>query len=162
MWIRIMAFLTTRPRYQHLWFTPSFYSISHQLFFPCSRNDPPFLRNAAATSHLRYFFPTPRRHSWRPGKGGARIHIKCTKCLTATSLSFLAGLWATSYSAETYEILHGLEWCISHSTSCAFESITLFSDSLSALPTLSANLPYLIPKSLFYTQSLLYTLSDSP
>ena len=47
------------------------------------------------------------------GQGGAGIHIKCTKCVTATSLSFSTGLWATSYSAETYAILHALGWCIS-------------------------------------------------
>ena len=42
-----------------------------------------------------------------------------------------------------------------------FESVTLFYDSLSVLSTLSAPLPYLTPKSLFDTQSLLNTLSDS-
>ena len=31
---------------------PSFYSISCQIFSPCSRNNPPFLRNATAVSHL--------------------------------------------------------------------------------------------------------------
>ena len=62
------------------------------------------------------------------------------KCVTATSLSFLTSLWATSYSAKTFAILHALEWCISHSKTCNFESITFFSDSLSVLSTLSA--PY--------------------
>ena len=41
------------------------------------------------------------------------------------------------------------------------ESVTLFSDSRSVLTTLSAPLPYLIPKSLTDTQSLLNSLSDS-
>ena len=40
------------------------------------------------------------------------------------------------------------------------ESVTLFSDSRSVLTTLSAPLPYLIPKSLTDTQSL-NSLSDS-
>ena len=44
---------------------------------------------------------------------------------------------------------------------CAFESITLFSDSLSVLLTVSAPLPYLTPKSLSDTQSLLNVLSES-
>ena len=44
---------------------------------------------------------------------------------------------------------------------CAFESVTLFSDSLSVLLTLFAPLPYLTPESLFNTQSLLIILSDS-
>ena len=84
----------------------------------------------------------------------------CSKCVTATSLSFSTGHWATSYSAETFPILHAFEWCISHSMTCKFESITLFSDSLSVLlSTLSAPLPYLTPKSLSDTQSLLNVLS---
>ena len=58
-------------------------------------------------------------------------------------------------------ILHTLEWCISHSKTCNFESITLFSDSLSVLSTLSAPLPYLTPKSLSNTQFLLNSLSQS-
>ena len=124
---------------------------------------PPSLRNTAATSHL-----STLSHSdisaWTDGsvpgglgQGGAGIHIKCTKCVTATSLSFSTGLWATSYSAET----HALEWCISHSKTCNFKSITFFSDSLSVLSTLSTPLPYLTPKSLSNTQSLLNSLSQS-
>ena len=76
-------------------------------------------------------------------------------------LSFSTGLWAISYSAGTFAILHALEWCISHSTTCNFESITLFSDSLSVLSTLSAPLPLLTPESLSNTQSLLNSLSQS-
>ena len=51
--------------------------------------------------------------------------------------------------------------CIFHSKTCAFESITLFSDSLSVLSTLYAPLPYITPKSLSDTQSLLNVLSES-
>ena len=87
--------------------------------------------------------------------------IQSTECVTATSLSFSTGLWATSYSAETFAILHALEWCISHSKTCNYESITLFSDSLSVLSTLSAPLPYLTPKSLSNTQCFLNSLSQS-
>ena len=128
---------------------------------------PPSLRNTAATSHL-----STLSHSdisaWTDGsvpgglgQGGAGIHIKCTKCVTATSLSFSTGLWATSYSAETFALLHALEWYISHSKTCNFESITFFSDSLSVLSTLSTPLTYLTPKSLSNTQSLLNSLSQS-
>ena len=144
------------------WSIPS-YSISHQLSFPCSRNDPPYLCKAVAILHL---FSLPHSEitdgsvPGRLGEGGSGIHIKCTKCITATSHSFSAALWATNYSADTYAILYALEWCISHSASCAFETVTFFSDSLSVLSTLSAPLPYLISKSLTDTQSLLNTLSD--
>ena len=125
------------PIYLHN-FTPS--------LIPMLLQRPPSLRNTAATSHL-----SSLSHSdisvWTDGsvpgglgQGGAEIHIKCTKCVTATSLSFSTGLWATSYSAETFAILHALEWCISHSKTCNFKSIIFFSDSLSVLSTLSV--PY--------------------
>ena len=42
-----------------------------------------------------------------------------------------------------------------------FDSITFFSDSLSVLSTLSTPLPYLTPKSLSNTQSLINSLSQS-
>ena len=132
------------------WSAPSNYAISLHLSSPSSRKDPPFLCNTAATSHL-----STLSHSdisaWTDcsvpgglGQGGAGIHIKCTKCVT-TSLSFSTVIWATSYSAETFALLHALEWCISHSKTCNFESITFFSDSLSVLSTLSTSLPYLTP-----------------
>ena len=148
------------------WSALSNYTISLHLSSPCSRKDPASLRNIAATSHL-----STLSHSdisaWTDssvpgglGQGGAGIHIKCTKCVTATSLSFSTGLRATSYSAETFALLHALEWCISHSKTCNFDSITFFSDSLSVLSTLSTPLPYLTPKSLSNTQSLLNSLSQ--
>ena len=148
------------------WSTPSTYTISLNLSSPCSRKDP---LPSQHHSYLPSFLPISQRyHSWTYGlvlgglgQGGAGIHIKCTKCITATSLSFSSGLWATSYSAETFAILHALRWCISHSKTCKFESITLFSDSLSVLSTLSVPLPYLIPKSLSETQSLLNSFSKS-
>ena len=153
------------------WSTPSTYTISLHLSSPCSRKDLPSLCNTTATSHL-----SSLSHSdisaWTDssvpgglGQGGAGIHIKCTKCVTATSLSFSTSPWATSYSAEIFALLHALEWCtsISHSKTCNFESFTLFSDSLSVsvLSTLSSALPYLTPKSLSNTQSLLNSLSQS-
>ena len=74
------------------WSAPSNYTISLHLSSPCSCKDPPSLRNTAATSHL-----STLSHSdisaWTDGsvpgglgQGGAGIHIKCTKCVTATSL----------------------------------------------------------------------------
>ena len=90
-----------------------FHSISH----PHALAKTPSLRHTTATSHL-----SSRSHSdisaWTDGsipgglgQGGAGIHIKCTKCVIATSLSFSIGLWATSYSAEIFAILHAFEWC---------------------------------------------------
>ena len=92
------------------WSTPSTYTISLHLSSPCSHKDPLSLRNTTAISHL-----STLSHSdisaWTDGlvpgglgQGGAGIHIKCTKCVTATSLSFSTGLWTTSYSAKTFAI----------------------------------------------------------
>ena len=125
---------------------------------------PPSLRNTTATSHL-----SSLSHSdisaWTDGsipgglgQDGAGIHIKCTKCVTATSLSFSTGLWATSYSAETFAILHALEWCPRHvilNLSPFFPTLYL-SYQLSLPP-----LPYLTPKFLSNTQFLLNSLSQS-
>ena len=94
------------------------------------------------------------------GQGGAGIHIKCTKCVTTTFLSSTS-LWATSCTTKAFAILYALEWCISHSKTYNFESITLFSNSLSVLSTISISLPYLTPKSFSNTQSLLNVLSNS-
>ena len=146
---------------------PSTYTISVLLSSPCFCKDPASLRNTTATSHLSSLSHTDIS-AWTDGsvpgglgQGGAGIHIKCTKCVTTTSLSFSTGLWATSYSTKILAILHALEWFISHSKTCNSESITLFSDSLSVLLTLSAPLPYLTPKSLSDTQFLLNSLSKS-
>ena len=118
------------------------------------------LRNTAATSHL-----STLSHSdisaWTDGsvpgglgQGGAGIHIKCTKCVTATSLSFPTGLWATSYSAETFALLHALEWCISHSKTCNFNSITFF-------PTLYLSYQLSLPPTIFNPQiSIQYPISS--
>ena len=141
---------------------PSTYTISLHLSSPCSCKDPcPFAIHLSYLSHSNITAWTDGSVPGGLGQGGAGIHIKCTKCVTAISLSFSTGLWATSYSAETFAILHALKWCISHSKTCNFESTTLFSDSLSVLSTLSAPLPYLTPKSLPDAQSLLNVLSKS-
>ena len=99
------------------WSTLSTYIISLHLSSPCSRKDPPSLRNITATSHLSSLSHS-NISAWTDGsvpgglgQGGAGIHIKCTKCVTATSLSFSTGLWATSYSLKPslfYMLLSGV------------------------------------------------------
>ena len=128
------------------WSAPSNYTISLHLSSPCSRKDPLPSQHCSYLSHL-FTLSHSDISAWTDGsvpgglgQGGVGIHIKCTKCVIAISLSFSTGLWATSYSAETFALLHALEWCISHSTTYNFESITFFSDSLSVLSTLST--PY--------------------
>ena len=136
------------PGLHHL--LTQFYFISH----PHALAKTPSLRNTTPTSHLSSPFHSDIS-AWTDGsvpgglgQGGAGIHIKCTKCVTATSLSFSTGLWATSYSAETFAILHVLECCISHSKTCNFESITFFFDSLFVLSTLSASY-HILPPNLY-------------
>ena len=83
-----------------------------------------------------------------------------TLSVQSVSLFFSARLWATSNSAETYAILYALEWVSLTSRHMNLNLSPCFL-TLSVLSTLSAPLSYLIPKSLFNTQSLLNTLSDS-
>ena len=118
------------------WSTLSSYSISYQLSCLCSRNEPPFLQDPAAVSHL-FTFPHSDITAWTDGsipgglgEGDARIHIKCTKCLNA----FLLG-WMLSHQLQHRDHSSSLKWCISHSSSRVFECITLFSDSQSLLTT---------------------------
>ena len=122
---------------------------------------PPSLRNTTATSHLSSLslpgLTVRYLANWGRVVQGYTLSVQSVSLLPRSP----SRLWATSYSAKTFAILHALEWCISHSKTCNFESITLFSDSLSVLSTLSAPLPYLTPKSLSNTQSLLNSLSQS-
>ena len=149
------------------WSTPSTYTISLNLLDPHAlAKTPPF-----ATPQLPPIFPPYLTAISLPGltvwylAGWGRVVQGYTSNVESVSLlhslSFSSGLWATSYSAKTFAILHVLKWCISHSKTFNFESITLFSDSLSVLSTLSASLPYLISKSLFKTQSFLNSFSKS-
>ena len=67
----------------------------------------------------------------------------------------------TGPPAIVHVILHIFKWCISHSSSCVFESVTLFSDSQSVPTIFSAPLPYKISKCLTDPQPLLNSLSNS-
>ena len=84
---------------------------SHIIFLPQALN-PLHFCNTVTVSYLPSF-PQSDIAAWTDGvvpgglgKRGARIHIKSIKCLTAVSLSFLIGCWATSYNAKTHAILH--------------------------------------------------------
>ena len=147
------------------WFTPSTYTISLHPSSPCSRKDPaPF-----ATPQLPPIFPPYFTAISLPGltvrylAGWGRVVQGYTSSVQSVSLL------RRSPSRLVSELpvivlkpsLYALEWCISHSKTCNFESITLFFNSLSVLSTLSALLPYLTPKSLSNTQSLLHSLSQS-
>ena len=48
------------------------------------------------------------------GPGGAGVYITCSKCNIFNSLSFSTGPIASSFTAETFALKQGLDWCISH------------------------------------------------
>ena len=124
------------------WSTPSTYTISLHLHPHALAKTP-----LPSTQHLPPIFPPYLTaislpgltvQYLRTGAGWCRdTHQVYKVCHCYLALLLHSGLWATSYSAETFAILHALEWCISHSKTCNFESITFFSDSLSVLSTLS-------------------------
>ena len=97
------------------WSIPSTYTILLQFSSLCSLKDPSSLCNTTVTCHLfslSHSDISALADGLVPdglGQGGAGIHIKCSKCVTVTSLSFSTSLWSTSYSAETIAILHALE-----------------------------------------------------
>ena len=139
-----------------LWPTP--YTISHQLSSPCSRNNPP----PFATLLL---FPTYSLYATAtslPGlmarflAGWGRVVQGSTLNVGLQSVLLLppspsrleSGPPATVLRCmPSYMLLSGASL-----TPCAFESVTLFCDSLSVLSILSVSLPYLTLKSLFDTQ----------
>ena len=145
------------------------------LFPPKPPGLPHLVTQSHSTSHPHALAKTPPSHlstlshsdisAWTDGSVPGGLGQGYTSSVPSVSLlprfpsRLVSGLPVTS--AETFALLHALEWCISHSKTCNFESITFFTDSLSVLSTLSTPLPYLTPKSLSNTQSLHNSLSQS-
>ena len=82
------------------------------------------------------------------------MYVTCSKCHTSNSLSFSTGLIASSFTAETFALKQGLEWCTSHLMTCKFQSVLFLTDSQSALSILSSAPSYLLPESLWNVLSL--------
>ena len=95
------------------------------------------------------------------GPGGAGVYVTCSKCNTSSSLSFFFGPIASSFSAETFALKQGLDWCTSHLTICKFQSVLFLTDSKSALSILSSAPSYLLPESLWNVWSLTSSLSSN-
>ena len=70
------------------------------------------------------------------GPGGAGV--TCSKCHTSNSLSFSTGPIASSFTAETFALKQGLDWCSNHLFTCKFQSVLFLTDSQSALSILSS------------------------
>ena len=94
------------------------------------------------------------------GKGRSGILATCSFCGTEATLSFLAGLVHSSFSAEACAILHALFWSRQHQQVCHFSSLLLQSDSRSVLTTLSSPPFFLLPQSLWQIWQELSSLSS--
>ena len=63
------------------------------------------------------------------GPGGTGVYVTCSKCNTSYSLSFSTGPIASSFTAETFDLKQGLDWCTSHLMTCKFQSVLFLTDS---------------------------------
>ena len=95
------------------------------------------------------------------GPGGAGMYVTCFKCHTSNSLSFSTGPIASSFTAKTFALKQGLDWCTSHLITCKFQLVLLLIDSQSALSILSSTPSYLLPESLWNVWSLASSLSNN-
>ena len=95
------------------------------------------------------------------GPGGAGVYVTCSKCNTSNSLSFSTGPIASSFTAETFALKQGVDWCTSHLMTCKFQSVLFLTDSQSALSILSSALSYLLPESLWNVWSLASSLFNN-
>ena len=86
------------------------------------------------------------------------MYATCSKCNTSNSLSFFISF---SFTAETFALKQGLEWCTSHLMTCKFQSVLFLTDSQSALSILSSAPSYLLPESLWNVWSLTSFLSNN-
>ena len=95
------------------------------------------------------------------GPGGAGVYVTCSKCHTSHSLSFSSGPIASSFTAETFPLKQGLDWCTNHLLTRKFQSILFLTDSQSTLSILSSAPSYLLPASLWNIWSFTSSLSNN-
>ena len=95
------------------------------------------------------------------GPGGAGVYVTCSKCNTSNSLSFSTGPIASSFTAETFALKQGLDWCTSHLMTCKFQSVLFLTDAQSALSIFSSAPSSLLPESLYNVWSLASSLSNN-
>ena len=114
-----------------------------------------------------YYLPPSDIQVWTEGSvpslfgpGGAGMYVTCSKCNTFNSLSFSTGPIASSFTAETFTLKQGLDWCTSHLMTCKFQSVLFLTASQSALSILSST-PYLLSEYLWNVWSLASSLSNN-
>ena len=95
--------------------------------------------------------------------GGAGVYVTivtCSKCHTSNSLSFSTGPIASSFTAKTFALKQGLDWCTSHLLTCKFQSFLFLTDS--QWPSIFSSAPsYLLPESLWNVWSLASSLFNN-
>ena len=136
----------------------------------------PFIPDCTGNSTARLQFASNRLSSFLPsdiqvwtdgsvpslfGPGDAGVYVTCSKFNTSNSLSFSIGPIASSFTAETFAIKQGLDWCTSYLMTSKFQSVLLLTDSQSALSILSSASSYLLPESLWNVWSLTSSLSNN-
>ena len=89
------------------------------------------------------------------------MYVTCSKCNTSNSLSFSTSPIASSFTAESFALKQGLDWCTSHFMTCKFQSVLFLTDSQSALPIFSSAPSYLQRESLWNVWSLASSLSNN-
>ena len=125
---------------------------------------PDFTGNSTArlksASNRLYFLPPSDIQVWTDGSvpslfgpNGAGVYVTCSKCNTSYSLSFSTGPIASGFTAESFALKQGLDWCTCHLLTCKFQSVVFLTDSLSALSILLSPPSYLLPESLGYSTS---------
>ena len=95
------------------------------------------------------------------GPSGAGVCVTCSKCGTFNSLFFSSGLIAYGFTAETFALGQGLDWCAGHLATCGVQSVLFVADSRSAISVLSSVPSYLLPESLWNVWSLASSLSNN-
>ena len=126
----------------------------------------PHSHQGAALAHLDSLLPhdlvlwTDGSVLFPFGKGGSDVLANCSLCGTEATLSFLAGLVCSSFSAEACAILHALCWSRQHHKVCHFSSLLLLSDSRSVLATLSSPPSFILSQSLWQIWQELSSLSS--
>ena len=76
-------------------------------------------------------------------------------------MSFSTGPIASSFTAETFALKQGLDWCTRHLVTCKFQSVLFLTDSQPALSKLSSAPSYLLSESLWNVWSLASFLSNN-
>ena len=143
----------------------AFLTVDSTLSSSCSRSNPPLSRQGAALAHLESLLPhdlvlwTDGSVPSPLGKGGSGVLAHCSLCGTEATLSFLADLVCSSFSAETCAILHALCWPRQHQQAYPFSSLLLLSDSRSIFATLSSPPSFFLPQTLWQELSFFSSCS---